>query len=194
MEQAAWLLAEGMCDDETRDRILKQLWQRPDGQERGTVPIVRSWQQTHTALAHLPQQQRRLHDMATDPGSVAVDRINAAAALAGHDPRGTDLLRDFAHDNSFALQLRIAAAGHLAHVDRETGTEPLTRFADDATSRYGAQAADRLAEHDISAGTSRLRTLVADPRRPDLARVEAAIGLWGYDRAAGTGLAAAVRC
>ncbi|MFJ2029190.1 hypothetical protein [Streptosporangium sp. NPDC087985] len=186
VEQAAWLLAEGMCDDETRDRILEQLWQRPNKQERGMVPVIRNWQQTNAALAHLPQQQRRLHDMATHPDSVPVDRINAAAALAGHDPRGTDLLHDFAHDTSFAMQLRIAAAAHLAHIDRPTGTELLTRFADDATSRHCARAAARLAEHDIPAGTSRLRTLAADSRYPDLARVEAAVGLCAYDRATGT--------
>jgi hypothetical protein len=187
LEQAAWLLAEGMCDDETRDRILERLWQRPpDGQEPGVAPRVRDWRQTHGALAHLPQQQRRLYDMATDLDTVPVDRINAAAALAGRDRQGTDLLRDFANDDSFAQQLRIAAAGHLAYVDRETGTELLTRFADDAASRYRAEAAAWLAEHDPAAGTSRLRILVTDPHCPDLARVDAAVVLCRHDRAAGT--------
>ncbi|MFJ9587737.1 trypsin-like peptidase domain-containing protein [Streptomyces acidicola] len=186
VEQAASLLAEGMCDDETRGRVLDLLWLHPDEREEETRPVVRSWQQTHTALAHLPQQRRRLHDMATDPGSVPVDRINAAAALAGHDPRGTDLLRTFAHDGSYPLDLRIAAAWYLADVDRESGTELLTRFADDAPSRHCALAAARLADHDTSAGTSRLRALVADPRCPDLAKVDAAIGLYAHDRTAGT--------
>ncbi|MFI1729746.1 hypothetical protein ACH40E_11005 [Streptomyces acidicola] len=186
VEQAALLLAEGMCDDERRGRVLDLLWRHPDEREEETPPVVRNWQQTHTALAHLPQQQRRLHDMATDPGSVPVDRINAAAALAGHDPRGTDLLRAFAHDGSYPLDLRIAAAWYLAHVDRASGTELLTRFADDAPSRHCALAAARLADHDTSAGTSRLRALVADPRCPDLAKVDAAIGLCAHDRTAGT--------
>ncbi|MGC5022642.1 trypsin-like peptidase domain-containing protein [Micromonospora sp. DT47] len=185
VEQASWLLAEGMCDDETRGRILDQLWQRPDGPDRDAVPVIRNWRQTHAALAHLAPQQSRLHDMSTDPDSVPVDRINAAAALAGHDPRGTDLLAAYAHDDSFPLQLRIAAAGHLAHVDRDAGTALLTRFADDTASRYCAQAAARLAEHDTPAGTARLRTLVADPHCPDLAKVEAAIELSGHDRATG---------
>ncbi|MFD1658065.1 trypsin-like peptidase domain-containing protein [Streptomyces caeni] len=186
VEQAAWLLAEGMCDRETRDRILEKLWQHPDEREPGAAPVVQDWQQTHTALAHLPAQQRRLHDMATDPDSVPIDRVNAAAALVGHDPRGTGLLRGFARDPSFALQLRIAAAACLAHADRETGTELLTRFADDTASRYCAQAAARLAEHDTPAGTARLRALVANPHCPHLARVEAAVGLRAHDRAAGT--------
>ncbi|MFI9549585.1 NACHT domain-containing protein [Streptomyces sp. NPDC052016] len=186
VEQAAWLVAEGMCDDETRDRILEKLWQHPDEQETGTAPVVHDWQQTHTALAHLPGQRRRLHDMATDPDSVPVDRVNAAAALAGHDPRGTGLLRGFCHDASFPVQLRIGAAAYLARADRQTGTALLTRFADDSTSRYCAQAAARLAEHDPPAGTARLRALVANPHCPHLARVEAAVALRAHDRAAGT--------
>ena len=188
VEQAVWLAAEGMCNDETRDLILEQLWQHrdPDEQESSTAPAVHNWQQTHTALSHLPQQQRRLHDMATDPGSLPIDKVNSAAALAGHDPRGTELLRGFAQDASFALQLRIAAAAYLAHVDRAAGTDLLTRFADDATSRYCAQAAARLAEHDPPAGTARLRALVANPHGAHLARVEAAVGLRAHDRASGT--------
>ncbi|MEU0599752.1 hypothetical protein ABZ484_16115 [Streptomyces sp. NPDC006393] len=186
VEQAAWLLAEGMCDDETRDRILETLWRHPGEREPDTAPVVHDWQQTHSALAHLPGQQRRLHDMATDPDSVPVDRVNAAAALAGHDARGTELLRGFAEDPSFPLHLRIGAAAHLAHADREAGTALLTRFADDTTSRYCAQAAARLAEHDTPGGTARLRALVANPHCPDLARVEAALGLRAHDRAAGT--------
>ncbi|MGW0087087.1 hypothetical protein [Streptomyces sp. NPDC003393] len=186
VEQAAWLVAEGMCDDETRDRILETLWRHPGEREADPAPVVHDWQQTHTALAHLPGQQRRLHDMATGPDSVPVDRVNAAAALAGHDARGTELLGDFAADPSFPLHLRIGAAAHLAHVDRDAGTALLTRFADDTTSRYCAQAAARLAEHDTPGGTARLRALVANPHCPDLARVEAALGLRAHDRAAGT--------
>lgn len=115
-----------------------------------------------------------------------VDRINAAGALAGHDPRGTDLLRTFAHDGSYPLDLRIAAAWYLAHIDREEGTQLLARFADDAPSRHCAVAAARLADHDTSAGTSRLRALVADPRCPDVAKVDAAIALCAHDPTAGT--------
>ncbi|WP_419665844.1 NACHT domain-containing protein [Streptomyces sp. 2-1] len=186
VEQAASLLAEGMCDEDTRGRILELLWRRTDEQEPDTAPVVRNWRGTHSSLAHLPQQQRRLYDMATDPRSVPVDRINAAGALAGHDPRGTDLLRTFAHDGSYPLDLRIASAWYLAHIDREAGTELLARFADDAPSRHCAVAAARLADHDTAAGTSRLRALVADPRCPDVAKVDAAIALCAHDPTAGT--------
>ncbi|MER6237497.1 hypothetical protein ABT185_15735 [Streptomyces clavifer] len=186
VEQAAWLLAEGMCDDESRDRILEMLWQHPDERDSGADPVVHDWQQTHTALAHLPGQRRRLHAMAADPDAVPVDRVSAAAALAGNDPRGTELLRGFVHDASFPLRLRIGAAWHLARVDRQAGAETLARFADDTTSRYCAQAAARLADHDTHAGTTRLRALVANPSCPHLARAEAAVALRDHDRAAGT--------
>lgn len=186
VEQAAWLLAEGMCDEDTSNRIIEKLWQYPDDADDGAVPPVRNWRETHGALAHLPQEQRRLLDLATDPDSTPVDKVNSAAALAGHHPRGTGLLRDLATADAFPLQLRVAAAGHLAQVDRTAGTELLARFAADATSRHCAQAAAQLTEHDPPAGTARLRALVADPRCPDLAKVEAAIGLRAHDRAAGT--------
>jgi len=187
IEQAAWLLAEGMCDEETSNRILERLWQHPDDIDGAAdaVPQVRNWQQTHGALAHLAQEQRRLFALATDPDSTPLDKVNAAAALAGHDPRGTDLLRDLATADAFPLQLRIAAAGYLAQIDRVAGMELLARFAADTASRYSAQAAARLAEHDPTAGTARLRALVADPLCPDLAKVEAAVGLRAHDRAAG---------
>ena len=124
--------------------------------------------------------------MATDPGSVPIDRVNAAAALAGHDPRGARLLASYARDSSFPVQLRIAAAGHLAHVGRAAGIALLIPFAGDTASRYCSHAAARLAEHDTPAGVARLRSLVADPHCPDLAKVEAAVVLSGHDRAAGT--------
>ncbi|QFU89680.1 hypothetical protein YIM_22510 [Amycolatopsis sp. YIM 10] len=184
VEQAAWLLAEGMCDEQTRNRILEQLWQRPDEQDER--PPVRDWHQTHSALAHLPQQQERLHDLATSPGSVPIDRVNAAAALAGHDPRGTEELRRLVADDAFPGRLRIAAAWHLAHVDHAAAVAWLARFAGDTTSRHCAVAAASLAGHDPATGTARLRALVADPRSPDVAKVEAAIGLRSHDREAGT--------
>lgn len=178
---AAWLAAEGLCDDSTRDFVIDRLWSSQHGAPAGWWDAVR-------ALSHLPENQRHLRERVAAEDTDIRFRIPAATALAAHDRDGVRTLQEIAGDNDVGPGLRVDAANRLADVEPETGLPLLRRMAEEHHRNGAVHAAVLLAGREPETGVPRLRRIARDNSLGGLARLQAAVALADYEPETGLAL------